>query len=72
METGSVSYAVYLYYVANMGLVLFGASILFYTVSQAFNSLSSIWLSKWSDVTDNKDQPVKRLLGSILQNSVQQ
>jgi hypothetical protein len=49
METGGVSYAVYLYYVVNMGLGLFGASFFFYSVSQTFNALSSIWLSKWSD-----------------------
>ena len=51
METGGVSYAVYLYYISNMGLAVFFFSVFFYTISQTFNSLSSIWLSKWSDAT---------------------
>ena len=60
METGGVSYAVYLYYVVNMGLALFGASFMFYSISQTFNALSSIWLSKWSDqnMVNETDQMV--------------
>ena len=51
METGGVRFAVYMYYIANMGLALLTFAIFFYTISQAFNSLSSIWLSKWSDAS---------------------
>jgi hypothetical protein len=34
METGGVSFAVYMYYIANMGLALFFFAVFFYTVSQ--------------------------------------
>jgi len=52
-ETGGVKFTVYVYYVMNMGLVLFGSCIMFFTVSQIFSAASSIWLSKWSDNNRN-------------------
>lgn len=37
-ETGEVSYTVYIYYILNMGLALFGGCVLFFTVSQVFSA----------------------------------
>ena len=37
-ETGEVSLTVYLYYIVNMGFLLFGGCTLFFTVSQFFSA----------------------------------
>ena len=49
METGKVSLAVYIYYIKNMGLMLFGSCVFFFTAYQVFSTASSVWLSVWSD-----------------------
>ena len=38
MEEGKVSYDVYAYYVVNMGFVLFGCCVLFYTLGQVISA----------------------------------
>ena len=53
METGKVKMNVYIYYVRNMGLWLFGAFLTFYVMYQGFSTSSSIWLSVWSDTMNN-------------------
>lgn len=55
-ETGGVKWTVYLYYIVNMGLVLFGSCAFFFTISQIFSAWSSIWLSIWSDQADFKNK----------------
>ena len=54
METGKVNLSVYKYYITNMGLVLFGSCIFFYIAFQVCTTLSSVWLSIWSDQENNK------------------
>ena len=53
METGKVKMNVYIYYIRNMGLWLFGAFLTFYVMYQGFSTSSSIWLSVWSDTQNN-------------------
>ncbi len=72
VETGGVSTAVYLYYIVNMGLMLFGLSFIFHVISTTFNSLSSVWLSRWSDASLNNEtyQVVTSVFLSDLVNNV--
>lgn len=49
METGKVDGKVYAYYVKNMGVIIFSSCIFFYTAYQVCSTLSSVWLSHWSD-----------------------
>ena len=49
METGKVGWSVYTYYIANMGLCLFGGCIMGFLVYQVSSTGSSVWLSVWSD-----------------------
>jgi hypothetical protein len=37
-ETGEVSFSVYVYYIVNMGLLLFGGCVFFFTLSQLFSA----------------------------------
>ncbi len=53
VETGTVSYKVFLYYIKNMGIFLSAAMVLFYTLGQVFSAVSSVWLAKWSDDHDS-------------------
>lgn len=53
MEVGSVNKKVYWDYISALGVHWYGLVILSYAVSHAFNVLSQLWLSKWSDDSIN-------------------
>ncbi len=55
METGTVSYKVYLYYLSAMGFPLSAGCFLSYVVYQICSALSSVWLAKWSDAAKTSD-----------------
>ena len=61
METGKVKMSVYMYYVRNMGLCLFGTFLTFYVMYQGFSTASSVWLSVWSD---SQNKHVTKLTGN--------
>ena len=48
-ETGRVDWLVYMYYIRNMGFLLFGSCVTCYAIFQIGSASSSIWLSMWSD-----------------------
>ena len=49
MEEGSVKKRVYWDYISALGVHWYGLVILSYLISHAFNVLSQLWLSRWSD-----------------------
>ena len=66
METGKVKMSVYMYYVRNMGLCLFGTFLTFYVMYQGFSTASSVWLSVWSD---SQNKHVTKLTGNSTQSA---
>merc|ERR1712062_447807 len=69
METGKVKMNVYIYYIRNMGLWLFGAFLTFYVMYQGFSTSSSIWLSVWSDTQNNLIAEMENSTGNSTGNS---
>ena len=49
VETGKVNLSVYTFYIRNMGMLLFGSSIIFFILSEVLNTSSKVWLSLWTD-----------------------
>jgi len=61
METGKVQLAVYLYYVRNMGWILFGFCIFMFASYQFFSTGSSVWLKIWTDAAKpNSTEPTEK------------
>lgn len=49
VETKSVKWNVYIYYLKALGLQIMGTAYLSMIITQAFDLATNIWLSKWSD-----------------------
>ncbi|KAK9886064.1 hypothetical protein WA026_014848 [Henosepilachna vigintioctopunctata] len=52
LETGSVSFKIYRYYLKSIGLFLVLLNIIFIMTVQAFDVASSFWLAKWTSDPD--------------------
>ena len=49
VETGKVNLSVYTFYIRNMGMLMFGSSIIFFILYEVLNTSSKVWLSLWTD-----------------------